>query len=936
MKYSFSKLRSRIKIYNGAEAILAALFSLTATALTIWLVKPFFYGRIPVYEELVAGGTIWDGYFKQGDMYVFYLMLFWLPLFAGLFLLILHKVKEPAMLRENNGGYNGKDGGGNNKKGNGKCLRNHASSAYGEYFAVLFLCMASFKALQNVAASFLPGYGAKVQKIALITVVFFAAAALGILVRALIKKKDIDSLTGKILRFSQLLPAFGLLGYYRFYYEYQGAQDRIQLYYSSRWKLFCFAAFGGFFLYQLIQVVKKKPGIYLSTLMLVAINSVAATPEGILSVDFFHNGEMAFPMQQLLSFGKVPYFELDPIHGFCDFFYSLMNAVFFDGTYMSQNAAIMAAELFMAAFLAFVMGKCICNRYASLITICLLMPYLVQKAGVRYLIFFAAFFILFSKKVREDGRKFLWWWVFLCITGISWNVSIGSAMAVAFLPEVIYRTVTDIIPKLKTFKTWSPWEKKGFGIAYGILFLIGIAYIPLFLQILRFLGENAGTTLYVNGTPVFGEDFHFIRTFGIALPYLWALIYALKGSRRGKSAFISMFSCLAVISNYACVRYDEGARLAVLAVFFGMLLLLLWTDSESALNGKDAPKRKDDRTFQWASSVLCCILILYLAWEYLPGNNGNTMVPRRVEAELEISIMDEKTKDPVVYVSGDSVGMPALGTGFIQGSTLNSLKNIQTVLEAEEKGQGYVDLTNRISHYVIFDKESLLPYTSAYNISNRKMQEKAIAYFHEERPETVLVAPLIQFDLAPLSLRSMEFYTALMKMGYRPYVYEDVVYLKDGDALLDGAADGKRSLGLICHKEYLGMLPFIWGNSVAADEKKFDMVKTELSYECIKEENGTAMRVETDSLNGMDVSYIALRIKADKIKHEQWEFSFYSEVDYENHSFGILSGMNESHNAEEIITYLIPAGSSPFWQFSGIDGFRLDGIEEIESIEFYQ
>ena len=89
MKYRFPNLRSRIKIYNGAEAFLAALFSLTATAFTIWLVKPFFYDRAPVYGELAAGGTIWNGYYKQGDMYVFYLLLFLIPLFAGLFLFVL-------------------------------------------------------------------------------------------------------------------------------------------------------------------------------------------------------------------------------------------------------------------------------------------------------------------------------------------------------------------------------------------------------------------------------------------------------------------------------------------------------------------------------------------------------------------------------------------------------------------------------------------------------------------------------------------------------------------------------------------------------------------------------------------------------------------------------------------------------------------------------
>ncbi len=930
MKYRFPNLRSRIKIYNGAEAFLAALFSLTATAFTIWLVKPFFYDRAPVYGELAAGGTIWNGYYKQGDMYVFYLLLLLIPLFAGLFLFVLHTVKSPAALKKDmgEGSRNTED----SEKNSREYRQHQALPVFVKCFALLFLCMASLTALQNTAAVFLPGHGQELQRKVFMITVLFVAVVLGMIFKDLIKKKDIAVLTGEILRFLQLFPAFGLLGYYRFFYEYQGAQDRIQLYYSAKWKLFCLVVFLGFFLCQLIQIRKKKPGIYLSTLMLVAINSVAATPEGILSVDFFHNGEMAFPMQQLVSFGKVPYFDIDPIHGFCDFFYSLMNVVFFDGTYMSQSAAIMAAELFMAAFLALVMGKCIGNRYASLITVCLLMPYLVQKAGVRYLVFFAAFFILFNREIRKDGRRFLWWWVILCILGISWNVSIGSAMAVAFLPEVIYRLIKNIIPKLKNMKAWSSMEKKRFGISYGVLVLVGISYIPLFLQILRFLGENAGTTLYVNGTPVFGEDFHFIRTFGISVPYLWALIYALKGSRRGKSAFISMFSCLAVIGNYACVRYDEGARLAVLAVFFGMLFILTVTDNR-VLNNKDAWMRKYERYLQWGGSALCCIHIFYLAWDYLPGNNGNTMFPQIVEEELEITIMDEKTKDPVVYVSGDSVGMPALGTGFIQGSTLNSLKNILTVLETEENGQGYVDLTNRISHYVIFNKESILPYTSAYNISNKKMQEKAIASINEERPETILIAPLIQFDLAPFSIRSMEFYTALIKMGYRPYVYEDVVYLKDGEALLLGAADGKRSLGLICHKEYLGMLPFIWGNSMAADENQFNLERIELTYECIREENETALRVETDSMNGMDISYIALKIKEDGIKKKQWEFSFYSETDNEVHSFGILSGMDK---AEEIVTYLIPVGSSPFWQFSGIDGFWLDGVAELEAVEFYR
>lgn len=927
MKCNFSKLRDGIKTDNGAEVFLAALFSLAAAAFAIWLIKPYFYNRVPVYEELVAGGTVWDGYFKQGDLYVFYLMLFLIPLFFCLFLLALHKAvpRGRGFRKAKGSAISDKEEGGRRQSG-------HLS--YGKYFMAFFVYETSLLALRNTAAAFLPGHREELQWAVWAAAVFLPVAFLGISVWFLVKKKDIDSLAGKLLLFSQLIPALGLPGYYRFYYEYEGAGDRIPLYYSPKWKLFCMAAFLVFFLWQLIQVLKKKPGIYLSTLMIAAINSVAAVPEGILSVDFFHNGEMSFPMQQLLSYGRMPYFDLDPIHGFCDFFYSALNRVFFDGTYMSQSAAVMAAELFMAAFLAFVMGKCIRNRYAVLITVCLLMPYLVQKAGVRYLVFFAAFFILLSVRVREDSRRYLWWWVLLCILGISWNVSIGSAMAVAFLPEVLYRTVKDIIPGLKNFKNWNPSEKKKFAISYGILFLTGIAYIPLFLQILRFLGENAGTTLYVNGTPIFGEDFHFIRTFGIALPYLLAFIYALKGSRRERSAFVSMLFCLAVIGNYACVRYDEGARLAVLAVFFGMLFILTAAEGKGDFTGKGISQKRDEICFLRTGSVLCGVLILYLAWEYLPVNNENSMFPQKIEGELEITVMDEKVKDPVVYVSGDSVGLPALGTGFIQGSTLNSLKNIRTVMEAEIEGQSYLDLTNKISHYVIFDKESFLPFTSAYNISNGKMQERAMSFLDEERPELVLAAPLIRFDLAPVSLRSMQLYTALIRMGYKPYVYGDVVYLKDGEALLEGAVDGKRSLGLICHKEYLGMLPFIWGNSVNGAGADISMEMMDVPYECIGEEEVAALKIETDALDGTDISYVGIKVKRDKIKKEQWEFSFYSDVDSESHSFGILSGTDKE--TEEYITYLVPVGSSPFWQFSRINNFCLEGIEEVEEIRFYR
>lgn len=906
MRYDFLKLSEKLKIFNWAEALAAALFSLLMSGGSLWLLRGVLYGKWPVYDELVAGGSIWEGYNKQGDLTLFYLLYLLIPFFFCVFLYIRHTLV-------NIQGYarNGLEISEEKKKDRKEW------KTCGMILIAAFLGIESVRALETAAAGAIPGRRDMLYGISVILSVALFVTACGVMIWLKVSGRDGKKLAERLLRFSQICLPFQFLGYYRFYYRYESEEGLIQLFYSAKWKWFCIALFLLFLFCQLRCVWKRKNGIYLSSLMMLAAGSVAATPEGILSVDFFHNGEMAFPMQQLLSYGKIPYFDVDPIHGLCDYFYSLVNAVFFNGSYFAQNAAIQAAGILMAILLALVMGICIQNRYAALGMIYLTMPFLVQKAGVRYLLFFIAFFLLLSDRVRKDSRTFLWWWVLLCIMGISWNVSIGSSMAVAFLPEILLRMVKDVIPKCRTFSKWEKKEKRQFVMAYGVLFVMGIAYIPWFLQILRFLGENAGTTLYVNGTPVFGDEFHPVETFAFLLPYLIALIYALKGSKKGKSLFVSMFTCLLVISNYACVRYDEGARLAVLALFFIVVYMgLVSADNNISKN------------MQWGAMVLCIGMGIYLMRGYWP-DLGEPMAAETVPASVEVEIMGKKTEDPIVYVSGESVNMPALGTGFIQGSTLNSLKNIQTVFDAELQDESYLDLTNKISHYVIFDKESVLPFTSAYNISNQKMQEKAIALIEEERPHLILITPLIQFDLAPVSLRSMDFYTALIRMGYQPYVYGDVVYLLDGDTLLPEAADGERSLGLVCHKEYLGMLPYIWGSSaetnpsvLGEEREQFHLEKTQIS----EKEDGSVEVAAGDLAEWNRIDFIEIVVSRDAVEDGQLRMTFLSDVDSEEHSFVFENGSEKQEKTKETMTYLIPVGSSPFWNFSEGNDFVMEGI----------
>lgn len=273
-------------------------------------------------------------------------------------------------------------------------------------------------------------------------------------------------------------------------------------------------------------------------------------------------------------------------------------------------------------------------------------------------------------------------------------------------------------------------------------------------------------------------------------------------------------------------------------------------------------------------------------------------------------------EDPVVYVSGDSVDMKHMGSGFIQGLTLNSLKNIQFILKQENAQDSFLDLTNKISHTVIFDLETDYPYTSAYNISNDRMQEKAIACIRKNRPRLILLAPYIRFDEAPVSLRSPELYQAILQMGYQPYIYEDVIYLLDGESNCDMAEDGKRKMGLLNHRTDMGMLPYLWGTALE-DEK----------------ENLHEVICENGAIPGCEVSYIDLEIASSDIVGDSFSLSFQSDVDGEKYQFLMKTG-KEKLKKNQTVHYLIPVFSSPFFYYSNDMAVKIDGINPTK-ISYY-
>ncbi len=682
---------------------------------------------------------------------------------------------------------------------------------------------------------------------------------------------------------------------YRFMYKYKG--DRIQLFYSGLWKAACFLACAVLLIRQAYLIfVKKSKGITLPTLLMIASYGTMHTPEGLLSVDFFHNGETALPMHQL-SFGKLPYLGFDPIHGLCDYYYSCINSELFGGSYFAQSPASVIGDMLIAVFIAFVIGLLYRDgrrfeRERSALFIWLFLPFITSHMGMRYLFFIVGFFILCSEWARKDEYNFVFSYAILCVLAITWNVSIGGAFALAFLPGALLRIFKGILPSLKDIKNWG---KKTiiYRVIFGLASVFSVmCFIPVFILILRFLKENTGQTLYVNGNPIFGANFKLLATFGVLLPIAYIFIDEIRAYKWER--FCAVIISMIVLVNYACVRYDEGERLLVLAVFFAFFALI--TDKNNLL-------------WKWSAGEIpaallkiCCILLtIYFTRSLLPFVRPG-MLPEVIPDTVTFSdgVSDEEQEDEVVYLSGASVGMGQLGTGFIRGTTLLSLQNIQSVLQGESfdvRSQSPVilDLSNRISDLVIFDIENITPYSSAYNMSTTDMQKRALKYIKEREPEIIFVSPYICFDEAPLSLRSFYLYTRIMKMGYKPYEYGDVVYLKKTEPLFTEAVDGSRKFGLLMHKEQLGYLPAIWGeaweNMSAEERADFEDEVIVLSAESVTDGDSPQLSRERDNQGLSPLSRT---------------YTFHSDIDGEEHRFVF----NLKDGAS---TYIIPVGSSPFY-----------------------
>ncbi len=855
-----NRMKNFLSELDGKGKVFSALFGALTLFAVLGIVAPGLYEQMPEYAEWICGVTTWSAYNKQADMSIVQSALIGFPIFFLLFACVYVLWKRTVT-------------------GNSQM----AGAVFATSYAVI-LCM--FFRGDKVALSWLVlfggvfvGYfflakmrrteefekiatGALLSMLAVTAGVMFlngfsvavgrvwehwyglATAAGAIVFAGFVFLRKAGNKAELLLELQFLLP-LAWLGCIHFRYQYEKDGALLDLFGSGRWKWMC-VLFCVLFLGICIWERKKRGRtLFFTTYAMTAVIRVFSQPEGVLNIDYFHNGEITMPMQQLMSYGKMPYKDMIPIHGLCDYYYGLIDYLFFDGTYLSLNAAKTVGDLLAAIAIAAVVYFFAEHKLQSFAVVYLFMPFMVLSAGMRYWFLFVMFFALFSSRMQK-GMQSLYVWILLSILAIAWNASIGGAAALAFLPVILYRLKRDLPAQWKELCHAKEKKKRNLiWVAWGVLVAVGIAFVPLFLQIVGYLKENTGTTLYVNGMEmiadvskaaeylvpgiVTGQGSFFVHTFAFLIPLAVAFVLLFQKEKIGAGeVFVTYLLAFWVLANYSFVRYDEGLRSKVLGIFF--LLLTAVT-----------------LVYRWQKAagqqVLYATMIggaIMLAQANPFVTSQNLVLLKEVPEYIETTIMGQEVEDPVVHVTGEIVSIPKLGTGFIQGNTLVSLQNVQTVVcAAKQNGQTVFDITNAVANAVLLDMPLYLPYSSAYNISNAVMQQKAIALLSEQLPDVILAAPEIRFDDAPFSFRSMQLYCYLMEQEYVPYKYENVIYLVRGENPLPQASQDMEAFAQLMHKKDLSYLPAVWGSNAGQMEKPL----TEISLDYRMETTDRGFRV---------------------------------------------------------------------------------------------
>ncbi len=896
-------------------SLLSAILALPATAVFAWLVMRVLYQKMPQYEEFVTGYTTWTAYYKSGDMTLAYLViggtLFFYAAFAVILSMLSGKLTFLNQAIDQNTQYRQND-------------RKRFFQIENSCFLLIFsqFSLAScFKVLQLITGSESSIYFEKAFPFLQLALLLFTAVFLYFYF-----KKDLEGRMKRALEWSQFfLP---LCFFWIARYEYFKDGEIILQYDSVKMKAAVSVVVILLIMYNAYRVLWRDKrldhaGIYISTFLSLAVFASYTLPRGTISgtpLEMYHYGELSGPLYQLLHFGTVPYLDTMPIHGVCDYFQAGIWYLLYDGAYASFEAAMVMGCVVIALITAAVYYYFVDNKLAGILCILLFSLFGDKYYYVRWAFALPFILIVFSEKVRKNFWSLLWSWTFVSILSIAWNPSIGGACALAALPMVLYEGIHEkgwrIFLQLKEKKV-----RRKILPFYAPLLVIGICFIPMFFEILRYIVDNSAAILETTGDILMEElttPFVWYATFGFVFSILAAFVFL--AGKQGKDRKLAVYALIflilfnGIIVRYTFVRTQFGERGIIVTIICSLFLILMVF----------LPWLKEHRSV--STAMLTAVLFLLAAG--FKGANLLTM-------PSHVFVRDEIPED-YVYASVEETNIPGLGNIYIREEQKEELMNLNEFIRGLDEKYQFVDMTNQLAHYNILEKKVLLPFSSTYNTNNRVMQTGAIEVLKDLKPEIIVVSPEWKHDSGSLSTRNYYLYQYLMK-NYVPCKYKNIIFLTNSPEIETQYEEAYEELGQIMHMERLKMLPAAWGNEYLEKKETQDILlnyspidtnleKIEGNIYRLNEEENYFMFFFDEKVKGSEIPF--LRICIEDFSGSEEELHFEGVVYFMDEGQNLKSGHRFIYDGGEG-EFLIPLTTSPYWSYSeNIQMMMVDFISE--------
>lgn len=820
-----------------AHSVLAVMLSLLTTYLAVVLMKGFLYHHTTEYDSLVSGTISYYNYYKAGDKSVVYLFL--LGTVAGYYVwtFMINLIRKYELHQEISlYGICGVILLGIYQRLNHTLTVQHLV-CYGLLMLLLAVCVKNKKrlhaSLQFLIYAEILGtslvmlgtkaymYGKRREVEGYTELLFYIQCALlvlSVVFAVMYQRKVKVSTAHKCIFLIQSATPIWILWYCVFVYLYQGG---ILVRYPS---LILFVFSVAVLLLTFIKNMRKcweqdfqNLATASGALEVAAMFTYMKIPVGVVQTEpiyMFHYGEYAVSTQQLFSYGKLPFFDYFPIHGLCDYYFGIINRIFYQGTYATFEAALIVGSALLLGGLAWILKKSTKNHTLLLVMFLGLFNFTpaYDLYYIRWVFVLPYLLILNLKSIYKTKNRRVWLYVMLSIASICWNPSIGGSLAIAMLFGM-YQDIFDVVKGIAFFAMGKREElhfTRKFWIFYGIMFFTGLGFLYPFYKIVKYILLHMESLGIVNSNPLlyalqdYGwmdalslktlEENYFYILFAFLIPLALLFIVKRIAVEENKvwvgSLILEMVVLTLLMTNYIFGLIGEGERAFIYAGI--LMLFVICALAEVKIKHRYAYVR------------LALIFVLFMVikpvniTDYV--NTTDTFANIKDISEEAVYVRDNEEDTYLSQIKDSYISLEGLGY-------LNHLNELAGMVGDKNE---IFDMSNMVSSNTILDMNLMTPYSSAFNMYNETMQKHVVGIMKRRQPKLVLLSPCFS-DSRSLSTRNYWMIRYFQEENYKPYVYEDILYLVREDVKVTLGKEGLDEYAEFITPSNLENLAFYWG-----------------------------------------------------------------------------------------------------------------------------